>query len=275
MALAIVTLLVLRADQYAQRRLTLAGLAVAGALVLLSRSLTAVVTALLLVGLLRFYRMLNRSLGAATLTAIGFLLLTGIPAIWIASEADTILRAAGRDITLSGRTVLWGFVLESIRQQPWIGYGFSAFWTEANSAATFIITEIRWSTPHAHNGFLDLLLELGAVGLTIFLIGFGVALARAGRAVRTSEGLTALWPVAYLTFLFLYNLTESASVKQGSMYWVLYVATFCSATWTPYRLHDRAERPRFTPGGVVSLGVRTRMRRKWVGDDRSWRQGSG
>jgi exopolysaccharide production protein ExoQ len=229
--------------------------------VLLSTSKTALVATVLLLLLLRFYRVLRRSAGAATLVAIGVLLIGGIPAVWIASEADTMLAALGRDPTLTGRTVLWTFVAESIRQRPWLGYGFSAFWTSSNTASRAIIDELHWSTPHAHNGFLDLTLELGVIGLAVFLLGYVVAVLRAIRVVRSAEVVPALWPITYLTFLFLYNLTESASLKQGSIFWVLYVATLCSPMWAPSA--------RGPSGGVtargselrgrLSIGVRQRM----------------
>ena len=262
MALAMVTLLVLRTHQSGHRWLTLGGLLLSGVLILLSESLTAVIAVVMVIGLLRFYRVLHRSVAGAVLMVIGFLLIVGIPAIFLASEAETILQAAGRDITLSGRTVLWTFVLDSIRQQPWVGYGFSAFWTESNSAASSILAEIHWNTPHAHNGFLDLMVELGVAGLALFLIGFGVALVRATRALRSSEGTCMLWPLTYLTFLFMYNLTESASFKQGSIYWVLYVATFCSQGWATTGIGGLGRPAGLRPRSVLSLGVRSRIRHR-------------
>jgi exopolysaccharide production protein ExoQ len=287
MTLAVMAFVLLQTDPSVRRWVALAGAGLAGLLVWLSASKTALVATIVLLLLLRFFRTLRRSAGAATVAAIVFLLLTGVPAVWIASEADTVLGAMGRDATLTGRTVLWTFVIESIRQRPWLGYGFSAFWTSSNDASRAIIDAIHWQSPHAHNGFLDLTLQLGAIGLAVFLVGYVIAVLRAIKAIRSAEGVCALWPIVFLTFLFLYNMTESTIVRQGSIFWVLYVATACSslgrssATGLPDGVATHAAKPgnhasrvarwpkpRLGIGSQLSLGIRQRIRDRISGRER-------
>jgi O-antigen ligase len=232
MALGVVTFGVLWGDARMRHWFAMAGVALACALVALSASKTAyVVTALFLV-LLPLYRTLRMSASLATIAVIASVLVAAVVGVWLTAEADTVLASMGRSATLSGRTELWEAALEHLGYRPWLGYGFSAFWTSANDASRAIIDRIRWVPPHAHNGFLDLALALGLVGLTIFLAGFLPALVRAVRGVRALDGVEGLWPIAYFTFLVMYNLTDSALLLQGSIFWVLYVATVCA---TPRR----------------------------------------
>jgi hypothetical protein len=37
--------------------------------------------------------------------------------------------------------------------------------------------------------------------------------------------MIGLWPLAYLSFMFLFNLSESSILKQDNIFWALYVAT--------------------------------------------------
>jgi exopolysaccharide production protein ExoQ len=67
--------------------------------------------------------------------------------------------ALGRDATLTGRTDIWAGLLPDLMRQPMLGYGFSGFWTIAR------INEHQIG--EAHNGYLDVCLQLGVVGLLL------------------------------------------------------------------------------------------------------------
>jgi exopolysaccharide production protein ExoQ len=54
-------------------------------------------------------------------------------------------------------------------------------------------------------------------------LGFGFTCWRSVRWIRLNDHVTNIWPLAYLAFLFLANLTESSLLRQNSL-WVLYVA---------------------------------------------------
>jgi exopolysaccharide production protein ExoQ len=85
---------------------------------------------------------------------------------------NMILNFLGKDATLTGRTDLWSFVEIRISQRPLLGWGFDAFWSPINPAANEISTNLRWVVPQAHNGLLELLLEVGAIGTSLFAIVF-------------------------------------------------------------------------------------------------------
>jgi O-antigen ligase len=74
-----------------------------------------------------------------------------------------ILSAGGRDTSLTGRDAVWAFAAAAIVQRPILGYGYAAFWSDSD----WTLQALHWSPPHAHNGVLQVLLDLGGVGLVL------------------------------------------------------------------------------------------------------------
>src|SRR6516164_5307112 len=74
-----------------------------------------------------------------------------------------------KDPTLTGRTEFWPYIIDDIYQRPLLGWGFTAFWMLPNPAAEEIFAMIRYPINEAHNGLLQLLLDVGVVGTAFFL----------------------------------------------------------------------------------------------------------
>ncbi|MDJ0734029.1 MAG: O-antigen ligase family protein [Nostocaceae cyanobacterium] len=140
--------------------------------------------------------------------------------MWIVDQAESLASSIGKDTTLTGRTDFWPFLWEMIEKRPMLGYGFSAFW-ESNDAF-YIWRAANWKVTDPHNGFLDLALGLGALGVAVFFIGFFLNVLKAINLVHLSKTTEGLWPLLYLTNIIIANLTET-SLLAGGLYWVLYV----------------------------------------------------
>ncbi|HLU24975.1 MAG TPA: O-antigen ligase [Longimicrobiales bacterium] len=189
-----------------------------------SDSMTSTVIVVTIAGLLPVFRTLRWRPTAAAPAICVVMALSAVGVVWAAGHIHLTLAALGRDITLTGRTALWLAVIDSALQRPWLGFGYSSFWLgwKGESMAVWLATS--WDAMHAHNGFLDLWLDLGVLGVAVFLVGFGRTMARAGRWIRQTPGAFALWPMAFLAFMLLYNLSESAILRENSIFWALYVA---------------------------------------------------
>ncbi len=147
---------------------------------------------------------------------------------WFATHGTRALAVIGRDPTLTGRTDLWAFAADSIRQRPWLGYGYDAFWLGPGGDA--IRAAVGWDAPHSHNGFLDLSLDIGILGTLLLLVTLFLAFHRALRYALRTHDPYRLWPLLYLTIFFLINLTETTRVARNSFEWVLYTAV-CVHLW--------------------------------------------
>jgi exopolysaccharide production protein ExoQ len=135
-----------------------------------------------------------------------------------------LLTVVGSDYSLTGRAGIWEAVWNGIKVHPWLGYGFHAFWRGAAGPSYAVWRASGVQTPHSHNGFLDLFLDLGIVGLLLFAVAYAVTWRRALAQLRGAAGSARLFPVASLSLLLLYNLTESSLVSDRSLDWIVFVA---------------------------------------------------
>jgi O-antigen ligase len=220
MALGVIVLVLLSKSGNTQHRLLGAGLC--GLLVLLSRSITAVVV---LAGLMGLSFVLNSKLGHKLKTSIAVFVAVAM-VLWFAlatlGYAGEGLKAAGKDETLSGRTELWQASLSAASEHPLLGYGYSAFWLGEEGPSYEVWKQVNWSAPHSHNGFIDLGLELGWVGVGLFLLGIIMQLHRAGILRKYLKPAEGVWPFIFLAFLILSNITESGLLRAHSLVFLLY-----------------------------------------------------
>jgi exopolysaccharide production protein ExoQ len=156
----------------------------------------------------------RRMIGAGVLAA---LLGTAV----LVDNRDRVLAWLGRDASLSGRTALWAQALEMSAGRPWIGHGYATFWPRAQAAAARVSPRRGWPMRHPHNGFLEVLCELGLIGIAGLLVPFALLLRRA--LALSVAPRARYWPLAYLSFLALSNLTESDFLRH-KIFWALYVA---------------------------------------------------
>lgn len=224
----IVFLLLLRNRHY--RWLKGLGLAASVALLLLSTSKSALVISVLLLAMLGVCYSLRLYYKLLVTVLSGVALASGAVLLAITFNAEKLVTFLGKDLTLTGRTDIWVRVIDKIQHRPLLGYGYQGFWQGWESIGAEIWRGEGWSVPHAHNGFLDLCLELGLLGLSIFLIGFFFNWAKGIWRLRNFRGAEHIWPVMLLTFLVLSNLTETSLIKRNDIFWVLYVTISFSVT---------------------------------------------
>jgi exopolysaccharide production protein ExoQ len=223
MALSAV-LWLLYAASFRRHRL-LAGVSVVSvALVLLSHSATSVALLFILISVLLLIRLVRvRSKAVAPILAL-VVVVGGYLAMIVASNPGRATALLGRDSSLTGRTQLWSLVWQMVQTHLWHGYGYGGFWLGFDGPSAAIWSVVNWNPPSAHDGFLDLMLDLGIAGVVIFVpamliaIRYAIALARRGRT------LDAAFPLIFLVFYLLSNLTESYLVAYNTESWVLFVA---------------------------------------------------
>ncbi len=153
---------------------------------------------------------------------------------WFNEYSDILFNAIGKDATLTGRTDLWLLLWNMICKRPWFGYGYGAFWHGFDSASAEVWYVADWHPPNAHNGFLDLWLSLGILGLFIFILGFLKTLYQAFIWLRSSKTSDGFWPLMFIVYFILSNLTESALMLQNDIFTVLYVAISYSLVISAY-----------------------------------------
>lgn len=68
---------------------------------------------------------------------------------------------------ISGRSQLWEDLMPFIADRPLIGYGYDSFWTPSHLVQ---IGEDNWGAPDAHNGYINLTLGVGLIGVAAYVL---------------------------------------------------------------------------------------------------------
>jgi exopolysaccharide production protein ExoQ len=139
------------------------------------------------------------------------------------------ISASGRDLTLTGRTDLWADLLDIAAETPIFGVGYGSFWI----GNTHNLWERHlWGPTQGHNGYIDVYLELGAVGLlvlaAVIIRGYLATLDR----MTTNFGQGALH-FAWLTVIVIHNVTESSYLRGTVDLWFIFL--LCAITVPPGR----------------------------------------
>ncbi len=236
---ALICLIVLRADGIAASPIAVAGLLLNGTLVAGSRSLTSqlvLVTCIVLlftVGRCLRFLMRHRILVATALLPV---LLLAVATLKL-DDVFVLLEQAGKDATMSSRLPLWQLLVGFMEGHWWLGYGYEAFWTDANYAIRVIEEKLHFKPHYSHNGYIELVLGLGLVGLGLMAALFGRFVMMIGRGLYQDDRnpLHLAMLVYALTFV-LQNTAEVTILMRNHMSWSLFVMLYIYLVRAPMSL---------------------------------------
>lgn len=80
---------------------------------------------------------------------------------------DTIFTALGRSADLTGREAIWEAVLGRWSERPWLGWGYATPWAPWDPAFDGWIIDHGQTVLQAHNMWVDILMQLGIVGVVL------------------------------------------------------------------------------------------------------------
>ena len=126
------------------------------------------------------------------------------------------------DATLTGRTGIWSFVWPYVEARPWVGYGFRSFWQIGeNSPQLTLGSGFIATAAHAHNGYVDMLLNGGLIGLALVVPILVASLNMCGRisARRLYEGFVLS---SMVIFILLHNMLETTFLSGVNVMFVLF-----------------------------------------------------
>jgi O-antigen ligase len=203
-----------------------------------SRSSTAIIATVftlpLLVAMLRSPRGLRRYMPyltgsfAALLLVYSLAVLNLIPGSGILLSPVTTL--TGKDLTFSNRTAIWAVIRDDVALHPVLGAGFGAYWVDVpGSPSQEMRRRLYFYPSEGHNGYMDVINELGVVGAVCLIAYLVKFLRQALRVFSLARAQGAL----YLALLFdqlIGNLFESHwfNVLNGEFV-IMTVATVATA----------------------------------------------
>jgi len=161
---------------------------------------------------------------------LSILLILFIPSIFgllvtLYNSLESITTAFGKDLTFSGRIYIWEAVIDLIRVNPILGYGYGSFWDEGSETYNYVNNYVGWrdfTFNHAHNGFLDLLTSVGFIGFIIFFISVYIYIKRNILLIFKEDSFLNFIPCSFLVYFLTNNLQESMLLEQNFIMWILY-----------------------------------------------------
>ncbi len=195
-------------------------------ILLLSRSSTSLVVCIMVLGILLLIR------GFATLSILhagGTALFTVVLLVAVFALAESVTSGfsirgyvidnLGKDATLTGRTELWADVWTLSSDRPVFGHGTGSFWVGDVGVSKPIMDTYTWPPNQAHNGYLDVIGELGFFGLALVIAVATYGLFAAFRMLP-SDFQYAMLRIALIFSVLLLNITESSFCRITHRVWM-------------------------------------------------------
>lgn len=192
--------------------LSVAGILVAACCVILSRSGTGALLFVFVTGVAAAcYITVRKSRLRLFAVGIGLIVFALVGTAIVSSGMNLstdLLEAVGKDSTLTGRTVLWDKALQSFDSYPWFGLGYLSYWYSPQTEAAEIWILTGQELYSFHNVYLDRLVDVGLVGLSLFVGSLLVLIWRSTRLLLTERTVTWAWCLTFIFFLAALGMSE-------------------------------------------------------------------
>lgn len=247
---AVCTLLWLHAflTRQGNRLISLGGMGLAVFCLVNSRSSTSlmatIMASMFMLLLLSYPPSLRRYMPYVVGIFVSIILIYSLAVLHLVPGLDFVLKPittfTGKDLTFSGRTAIWDIVNERIAQHKLLGCGYGAYWVGAvvSSDSYEMVRRLYFYPTEAHNGYLDVINDLGMIGGACLFAYLIVYLRQSLELLKYNRAQAAL----YLTLLLeqlIGNLSESMWLNVRSVEFVVMTLATVSLGYTVYRERQR------------------------------------
>lgn len=166
--------------------------------------------------------------------AVAAVVLLAVFALFVDSSG-VLVKKLGRDASLTGRTDVWSAVIANVSNM-WFGAGFESYWMGDRLGRVWAtIGEGAEGIQEAHNGYLEVYLNLGWIGLSLLAVVMLSSYRRIVSAFRSCSDV-ALLLLSYFVVSLIYSLTE-AGFRMMAPVWIallLAIITASPESWPAY-----------------------------------------
>jgi exopolysaccharide production protein ExoQ len=129
----------------------------------------------------------------------------------------------------NGRFILWTMAIDSGFKKMWFGYGYAAFWRTYEGLSIingtwFKFAETDTTSFHVHNGFIEMFLQMGLVGCSLFLFNLITVLKRVITLLHMTKEIEFFWMLEYIVIACLLQVTETPTLLSNSTQCSIYIA---------------------------------------------------
>lgn len=119
-----------------------------------------------------FFKPLGIGRAISFIIVLSFFCIIIVIAIWLPEMVNVIPGLFGKDTTFSGRTDLWNYLISEFPSNSILGTGYQAFWITDSKKVIVLYESFVWLPYQAHNGFIDIMIQTGIIGLGLSILAF-------------------------------------------------------------------------------------------------------
>ena len=170
-----------------------------------------------------------------TLLLLGsMLILVAVAGMLIALGIDPVadfLALFGKDITLTGRTVIWDRGLDIYMQRPFLGLGYQAFWESSAYASDVMLIRaaVLESIGGFHNGYLEAMVATGVMGVALYALLLATVLTIVIKAASVAMTPVRIAGVFFVVIIVSRTFTESSVYYQHDLDFIFLIAIAVSS----------------------------------------------
>ncbi len=179
---------------------------------------------LLAVFLLKFGRKISKT------QYLYFFAALALMSIVLYFNLDQFFGLFDRNTTLTGRTRLWSYLFSDyLGHRPLGGYGFNAFWSiEAHRVSTQLAAGYPDPIVISDNGFIDILMNTGYVGLILFSFFYFSLCWQSIKYAFKATDLMELFPLILMIYVSFANISWSLLFENENFFMLVMIsALFC------------------------------------------------
>jgi exopolysaccharide production protein ExoQ len=192
--------------------------------------------ALILLPVLKFARLHYKS---RTIVYVTSILITGIFIVVSFTNYEAIVvDILHKPPNFNGRFEIWELAMKLGLEKPLLGYGYSGFWT---SDVGLSVIKSTWASSavsstnsrfHSHNGFIDLFLQLGFIGLSLFIFNFLAVIKRLINIIHSTKSIESFWMLEFIVISFILQGTETLTLFSSHAISIIYISiAFSTILW--------------------------------------------
>ncbi|GAB4091707.1 O-antigen ligase family protein [Flaviaesturariibacter terrae] len=156
----------------------------------------------------------------------------------IRGTTSTPLGVNNRDMTFTGRTGVWEILRDDLAEQHRMteGFGYGGYWLTQDEYNPYShIHELEWWPGQGHNGYMDILVNTGIIGLVLVVFFLLRMVASIFRRASFDEPVLYFIPLIVL----INNITEASLFREKHLYFVL----LCLVFWYLFLQPEEATEP--------------------------------
>lgn len=202
------------------------------------------------VGLVLFLGFLRIRSRLRILHYASFALIAVLAVALLLANSDRVFGLFNRNSTLTGRIPMWGHLFDVyLSRRPLIGYGFNAFWyIDVHRTTMQQLAGYPDPIVISDNGFIDILMNTGYVGLALFLVFYLGLWFISAKYAWTSSSLLGLFPLTVMAYTLLANVSWSLLFENEGFLLLIMIGLM-------FRLSSGAPEP-LGPNAVAEAGFR-------------------